>query len=50
MIQIVNGFEISLAKQYLMIDLFLPNSGIAVFQEQKKKFKSELMYDARHNY
>ena len=49
MIQIVNGFEISLAKQYLMIDLFLPNSGIAVFQEQKK-FKSELMYDVRHNY
>ena len=34
-IKIVNGFEMSLAKQYLKIDLFLSNNRIVVFLDQK---------------
>ena len=36
MIQIVNGFEMFLVKQYFDIDLFLSNNRISVFLEQKK--------------
>ena len=42
--QIVNGLEMSLAKQYFdnltcLYDLFLSNNGIALFLEQKKNSK-----------
>ena len=51
MIQMANGLEMSLAKQYLMIDLFLSNNRMSSsFSRSQKKVKSQITHKGIFNY